>query len=674
MTHLVGQMKDALRGTLTASQQRIAQRQWDVAVAPTPEAIAAWDSSEAGQRILSVGAPLKLLDVWYIDDGHTRADLIDGDLWLAAFDVCGAGLGICRSETKSLFACAADDIPTPPYTAGMCRRREHGAIVKYLGVEIGNQNLQFAAKVDAMAHLQTRIRELDDPAIELLLTQQCADVGKVMHLLRAVGPDFGVGGALRPEDLEKLDSVTEAGISSIVRMEAQAEAVQQASWSVKLGGLGLRQGTMLAFPAHIASLIEAKPYVEWLAREMTLRQLAIARDIGPVVEAATASLLAAASEGDLRTKLRDAINEAAEAASTRAAATLGTEEPAPAADRPPERDKPPDPGGGPSGGGGGRGNRLQHSLVAAIEEQQAMQVISGLRGSRAEPDVIRCLRLCDLGSSNTKHGWLSAVNPAHGPVLSADQFIIALRLRLGIPVVEYEGAEKCAECGVRLDDQSVGNHALLCGRGKMVIGHNWVRDHLANLARISDGETSIEATCASALEHSAQRQRPGDILTSATSIGGGVGKAAIDIGIVCPFSQDARASHAKDPLDIYRDKKLRLSDDKAKAAGWTFHPMILSCYGRCHDDAIRIVRRLAQAAARRYGVDTASKIEAAWWSHCSTLIAARAASLVTKCLPALDLPLGLGGIDEADVANVVLRNRREIDVADVVATGRREDE
>jgi hypothetical protein len=201
----------------------------------------------------------------------------------------------------------------------------------------------------------------------------------------------------------------------------------------------------------------------------------------------------------------------------------------------------------------------------------------------------------------------------------------------------------------------------------MVIGHNLIRDHLANLASISDSETSIEATCAEAFDHSAQRQRPGDILTSATSLGGSVGKAAIDIGIVCPHSQDAIAQPATDPLNIYREKKIRASEQKAREAGWSFHPMILSCFGRCHDDAINIVHRLSIAAAKRFGVDTAPKIEAAWWKHCSTLIAARAASMVTKCLPSEALPPGMGDVDEADVGNIVERSRSEVDVGKVVA-------
>jgi hypothetical protein len=312
---------------------------------------------------------------------------------------------------------------------------------------------------------------------------------------------------------------------------------------------------------------------------------------------------------------------------------------------------------------------LQHSLVAAIEEQHVKQVIEGLRGSKEERDLVRYLRLCDLGSSNTKHGWLSAVNPAHGPVLSAEQFVIALRLRLGIPVVEYSGAEECSECGGRFAAESMGNHALVCARGKMVIGHNWVRDHLANLAMVSDGETSIEATCVEAFEHSEQRQRPGDILTSAASIGGGVGKAAIDIGIVCPHSSDARTAPTKDPLDIYYDKKVRASRDKSKEAGWEFHPMILSCFGRCHDEAIVIVRGLAKAAAKRFGVDSLTKIEAAWWKHCSTLLAARAASMVIKCMPSVELPGGMGDVDEADVADVVEPSRGRTDVAGVVVGG-----
>ena len=137
----------------------------------------AWDQAKAGVAVADTEG-LRLIDGWYIDDGHARADLVDGDVWLMSFDMCGAGSGIIRSDTKSLFAAPTPETPTPPYTASTCRRREHGGPIKYLGVEIGNENAQFQRKVREMEELHGKIRSIDDPALELLLTRQCGTRGR----------------------------------------------------------------------------------------------------------------------------------------------------------------------------------------------------------------------------------------------------------------------------------------------------------------------------------------------------------------------------------------------------------------------------------------------------------------------------------------------------------------
>ena len=189
-------------------------------------------------------------------------------VWLMTFDACGAGSGIIRSAEKSLFTMAAADDPATPYTALNCRRRAPGTAIKYLGVEIGDEEAQFMRKVEEMRMLHEKIREVEDPALELMLTQRCADVGKVMHLLRAVGPRIGGPGGLSQEALAAMDESMTNATASIVRTAVTEEAGQQAGWSVKFGGLGLRPGSLLALPAHLASTVEARPFVEWLADEM----------------------------------------------------------------------------------------------------------------------------------------------------------------------------------------------------------------------------------------------------------------------------------------------------------------------------------------------------------------------------------------------------------------------
>jgi hypothetical protein len=63
---------------------------------------------------------------------------------------------------------------------------------------------------------------------------------------------------------------------------------------------------------------------------------------------------------------------------------------------------------------------------------------------------------------------------------------------------------------------------------------------------------------------------------------------------------------------------------------------------------MRLVRQLAQAAARKFGVEDVKRIEERWWKNCSTLLAERVAEMVLKCSPTIQLPPVLGGTVDRD--------------------------
>ena len=103
-------------------------------------------------------------------------------------------------------------------------------------------------------------------------------------------------------------------------------------------------------------------------------------------------------------------------------------------------------------------------------------------------------------------------------------------------------------------------------------------------------------------------------------------------------------------LEQYRTRKLTEYAAAAEAARWQYRPVIMSAFGRVHSDAKRIVRRLAAAAAKRFGGAVASQIEDAWWRNCATLLMERACRMVEKCRPVVALPAELGGVDVDRVA------------------------
>lgn len=628
-----------------------------------------WNSSGRAGEMERRSNVLRLMDVWYIDDGHVRADLVDGDMWLMAFDAAGSGVGIIRSDTKSLFAAPSADTPTPPYTHAMCQRREQGAAVKYLGVEIGREDGQFGEKVAEMQELHQRIGEIDDPALELLLKSRCADVSKVMHLLRAVGPVTGEDGdgRLTTDRLSEMDKVMAAALTGIVRMEPTEEAIQQASWSVGLGGLGFRPGTRIALPAHVASIVEARPMVEWLSESVEERGLPVVRRIHDVVTRVRDKIRNATENGATEAAMVDWIKKADERVSKRASEVLGIQMEEDDGGREGGARGTERQGEGEDPGGGGGGRKLQHDLVQALEREQFDRVVESLAEVDGDGARIRRARLIDLANRETKHGWLEAVNRAQGPVLLPQQYITAVRLRLGLAVTKYAGSAECAECGREKEDHEIGNHALCCAKGRSVQGHNKIRDILADLARVSDGGTSTEeGERVIGQDGREQRLRPADVLTNASPFGG-VGSAALDIGICCPHTAAAIARRGGDVLEEYKETKMRKNDAAAKQLGWTYKPMTISCYGRPHSDTVRAVRQLASAAARRYGEENVKRIEDSWWKKCSTLLAERAANMVMKCSPSIPLPRVLGGRADGDEDEIIKEGGGgEVDVDKVV--------
>ena len=338
-----------------------------------------WDAGVAERGAVRAEESLRMLDVWYVDDAFVREKCVDVELWLAAFDAQGAMAGFERSARKSIYR-GHPGQPTPPYTASTYVTRGRDEETKYLGVSIGKESEQFVARVDEVRALHDKLHRLEDPAVELVLTRQCAEVGKVMYLMRAVAPAVVAGGGRGLSDgaLAAMDRVTREAVSRIARRDVTPEAAEQASWGVKAGGLGLRPASRVALPAYLASLIEAAPFVHWLAEAARERGITISRPIEAVVAVVREECLRIQATDELREEIDETLDEAMDSARRTAAQVLGTEdgragqngragagvrvggsmEPPPAARAAlegPDHPDPPDPGGGGGGGGGGRG-------------------------------------------------------------------------------------------------------------------------------------------------------------------------------------------------------------------------------------------------------------------------------------------------------------------------------
>jgi len=96
----------------------------------------------------------------------------------------------------------------------------------------------------------------------MALLRVSANVGRVVHLLRAAGPEIGQGA------LGAFDAEMRAALGALLGGGVSQRSWEQAAGSVGDGGLGLRLATELQYPAFLASRTQARPLAEDLCVTM----------------------------------------------------------------------------------------------------------------------------------------------------------------------------------------------------------------------------------------------------------------------------------------------------------------------------------------------------------------------------------------------------------------------
>ncbi len=129
--------------------------------------------------------------------------------------------------------------------------------------------------------------------------------------------------------------------------------------------------------------------------------------------------------------------------------------------------------------GGRTGPGLQAEFTAIVDKCIIEGLSQEMQSAEQHPDA---RRIAEVSDSGCNHEWLWALSPQHGPVLQEDEFVEAVRLRLGAGGPEEP--VQCRLCGGVLD--SAGSHALCCATGEATRGHNAVRKQLHVLARATD--------------------------------------------------------------------------------------------------------------------------------------------------------------------------------------------
>eukprot|EP00973_Karenia_brevis_P072495 10071174-Karenia_brevis.AAC.1 len=122
----------------------------------------------------------------------------------------------------------------------------------------------------------------------------------------------------------------------------------------------------------------------------------------------------------------------------------------------------------PHAGSFGRGPRLQRSLLEYIDQREAQKLLAMHESACNTPALNR---IYDLAHKDTDHAWLWHLNKHHGPVMQQDEYVEALRIRVG--AAGPTEVVPCALCGHSLMD-AAGSNAHCCSRAESTKGHHTV--------------------------------------------------------------------------------------------------------------------------------------------------------------------------------------------------------
>ena len=491
---------------------------------------------------------------------------------------------------------------------------------KVLGIDLDGETLgeQLRAATAHIDSIQKAILGIADAPAELALLRTSANVCRIVHLLRAAGPDLDV------DALHVFDDAQDDTLGSLLGGALPSSCAERAACGVGEGGLGLRRARDLQFPAFLASRAEAQGLAEEFAQTLpheiqerlfihwshttdaALEQWQ--RELTPATAAvALQALEEASTAADARCarfvgRLPASFDsEAGDALAKRVACALVS----PAGLEDPEHPDAP-------------GRQLQRRLVdlAAHERMNHLRCRLVASGDWAGTRL-----LDDLQHPGTDHSWMWVLAASDAAVVHSADFADALLLRLGAPLIRE--VVPCARCGQDLDLEC--RHALRCAPGPATRGHNRIRDTLLGLASLSDGAAASEVA---GLVASAPASRPADVLTRAA-----FGRlSALDVVIASPDAQGA----GDDAADAAVRRKLNersailgeMSDE-----GIEYRPVAWTCWGRPHADAQAAVHSMSLAAARRRGDVDARDIERRARGAVGVQIWRRAAQMVSACLP-----------------------------------------
>ena len=266
----------------------------------------------------------------------------------------------------------------------------------------------------------------------------------------------------------------------------------------------------------------------------------------------------------------------------------------------------------------GKTLRLQKLVTSALDRG----IRNDLRKHHQDSENHSAIRRLDeLSDPDVSHGWLWHLNKHRGPLLSCEEFLEAVRIRLGC--AGPTECVPCARCGETLFDSS-GSHAACCAIAESTRGHYGVVKQV--LGRVQQCDPSAETEVLGLIPGT--DLRPADILTQAL----GNCLTALDVGITSPDARyaglDCTESMVQRKLEHYRSHLPTLERQNIE-----YIPLVWSSYGRPNARTVTVLRTLSKRISRRRGTTTAQAVYQSLQSAVCTEIWRRAAKQVFHCWP-----------------------------------------
>ena len=331
--------------------------------------------------------------------------------------------------------------------------------------------------IDQVATLREAIVGIDHTPTEFVLTRQCANVSKLVYHMRINGDRIDHSATNR------FDRNLRAAIEVSLGGDLPDTSWLQATTGVTYGGLGLRSADSTALPAFVASRVSSRPLVRTMvdhyATAIGASADVIMRAYDRRTEDAIISLVGSMPT-DIGINLLDDLANLGDEASTHWQAILdGNDEPIDAVGRavdgrgypraaitPADGEDDPEH---PDSKSLGRTLRIQSYITAVVDADIRDDLRQQFETMENHTSVRRIDELSDI---NVCHTWLWHLNKHHGPALTPEEYLEAVRVRLGC--AGPTDLVPCSRCGQALFDSS-GAHAPCCAVPESTCGHYGVR-------------------------------------------------------------------------------------------------------------------------------------------------------------------------------------------------------